>query len=142
MLSLAPTKQIAGALMGLALCVSSTAAGAATTAVPSISPLVALSAFGTAQSSSAICATTVQGAAITTAAAQAAPGAGCVLPVVDQPVPVAQTTSAAHVPVVEPGGIGLLLPVLGGLALFAALSALVLSGDEDGDINFPPVSPD
>jgi hypothetical protein len=36
-----------------------------------------------------------------------------------------------------------LLGVLGGLALFVGLTALILGdGDDDGEINLPPVSPD
>ena len=41
-----------------------------------------------------------------------------------------------------PSGIGL-LGVLAGLAIFVGLTALILgNGDDDGEINLPPVSPD
>ena len=109
-MSFRPAKQLGGALAGLALCVSSTAAGATST----ISPMVALSAFGTAQSS------------------------GAVLPVVDQPAPAAEP---AYVPPPAEGGPSLLV-LLGGLALVVGLAALVFSGDSDGDIDLPPFSPD
>jgi len=41
-----------------------------------------------------------------------------------------------------PSGIGL-LGVLAGLAIFVGLTALILGdGDDDGEINLPPLSPD
>lgn len=145
MLHKRPVKQAAGALIGLALCVSSTAAGATVVPTSSISPLVALSAFGTQASSSAVCAAALQGATTVAAAAQAsAPGTGCVLPVVDAPVPVAQPAPPPPLPVyavAEEPGFGL-LPVLLGLAAIAGIAALVLSDDDDGDIDLPGLSPD
>jgi len=123
MLSVRPAKQFAGAMMGIALCVSSTAAGAAATPASSLapmSPLVALSAFATPLSASAVSSTLNQPSAaslqMSAAAAQGAPDG------YEQPV----------------------LPVLLALAGFLALTALVLSGDEDGDIDLPlpPMSPD
>lgn len=139
-----PVKKLSGAVIGLALCISSTAAGAAATPASSISPLVALSAFGTQASSSAVCAAALQGTTVLAAAAQApAPGTGCVLPAVDAPVPVAQPAPPPP-PVyaaVEQPSFGL-LPVLLGLAAIAGIAALLLSDDEDGDIDLPGASPD
>ena len=142
MLSSSPAEKVVGALLGFAICVGSTAASAATTApVPSISPMVALSAFAAAGSGNILCATAVQGAATVSAAAQAAPGSGCVLPIVDQPVPVAQQVAPeAYVPAPQ-GRIGL-LPLLGGLAAIVGLAALLMINDNDGEIRLPPISPD
>lgn len=141
MISSKHAKQILGALAGCALCFSSTAAGA-TTAVraQSINPWVALSAFSTPASASAVCAA---GAAAVSAAQM--PAEGCVLPAVDQapppPVPAAPAVTPAAVPVVRDGGIGL-LPILLGLAAIAGIAALVLSGDDDDDDDEEvPISP-
>ena len=147
MLSSRPSMKILGALMGCALCFSSTAVGATTvtpvtvaaTAVPgpAISPWAALSAFSTQSSASAAC---VAGAAAITAAQSSPPG--CVLPVVDTaPVPPARVTPA-YVPAVEREGIGL-LPILAGLALIAGLAALFLLDDDDDDDEdeVEPISP-
>lgn len=137
-------KKLAGGFVGVALCVSSTVAGAAVTPPPSISPLVALSAFGTQASSSAVCATALQGTTAIAAAAQGpAPAPGCVLPVVDAPVPVAQSAPPPP-PVyaaVEQPSFGL-LPVLLGLAAIAGLAALLLADDDADDIDLPGASPD
>ncbi len=135
-------KTITGATLGLALCFSSTVAGAA--AVPaapmSISPFVALSAYGTMQSRSAVCATAV-GAAGASAAVEGQPAAGCVLPVLDPVAPVVVETAppAVFVPAAAPGfgfGIGALLA---GLVALAGIAAVVLSNnDDDGRL---PISP-
>lgn len=139
MLSSRPSKQFVGALLGCALCFSSTAAGAATTAsIPSISPLVTLSAFGTQASASAVCAA---GAAAATAAQ--APAAGCVLPVVDvappPPPPLTPVVTPAY-PAAGGEGIGL-VPILIGAAVLAGLAAWLLLRDHDDD-NEEAVSPD
>ncbi len=135
-------KTITGATLGLALCFSSTVASAA--AVPaapmSISPFVALSAYGTMQSRSAVCATAV-GAAGAAAAVEGQPAAGCVLPVLDPVAPVVVETAppAVFVPAAAPGfgfGIGALLA---GLVALAGIAAVVLSNnDDDGRL---PISP-
>jgi hypothetical protein len=135
-------KTVTGATLGLALCFSSTVASAA--AVPaapmSISPFVALSAYGTMQSRSAVCATAV-GAAGAAAAVEGQPAAGCVLPVLD---PVAAPLGnapppVAMAPVVAPGfgfGVG---AILAGLVALAGIAAIVLSNnDDDGRL---PISP-
>ena len=134
-----PSRRIVGALLGCALCFSSTAAGAASTvSAPSLSPLVALSAFGTQASASAVCAA---GAASVSAAQ--APAAGCVLPVVDAPPPSpAPATTPSFTPAVESrGGIGL-VPILIGAAVLAGLAALLLLNGDGDDDDGDQVSPD
>lgn len=139
MLSSRPSRQITGALLGCALCFSSTAAGAATAvSTPRINAWVALSALSTPASASAAC---VAGAAAVTAAQ--APAQGCVLPVVDQPPPVAAAPAAppVAVPVTEDGGGIGLLPLLAGLALVAGLAAVLLIDGDDDDDDAEPISP-
>ncbi len=125
-------KTITGATLGLALCFSSTVASAAAVAVApmSISPFVALSAYGTMQSRSAVCATAV-GAAGAAVAVEGQPAAGCVLPVLDPVAPVVINTAppAVFVPAAAPGfgfGIGALLA---GLVAAAGLAAVFLIED-------------
>ncbi len=134
-------KNIAGAALGVALCFSSTVASAAAVPVApmSISPFVALSAYGTMQSRSAVCATAV-GAAGAAAAVEGQPAAGCVLPVLDPAAPVVFNAPppVAMAPVVAPGfgfGIG---AILAGLVALAGIAAVVLSDDDDGRL---PISP-
>ena len=97
-----------------------------------ISPIVALSIFGSQASATALC-----GAAVTTSATAQAPVGGCVLPVVDAPppLPVAEAAPLAPVPA---SGLGI-TPILLGLAGIAILAALIASQD-DGNDNNPPVS--
>ena len=130
-------KTVFGGLVGFALCASSTVAIAATSrsaAVPnpaSISPFVALSAFGTMQSRSAVCATAVGAAGAAAAAGQAT--SGCVLPVLDPVAPAvfeaAPVAPVAYAPVAAEGYS--LFPLLAGLALVAGLAAFLLF-DNDG----------
>lgn len=135
-------KTTTGIALGVALCVSSTVASAGTVpAAPvSISPFVALSAYGTMQSRSAVCATAV-GAAGVSAAAEGQPAAGCVLPVLDPVAPVVVETApvAVYTPVAPSGfgfGIGALLA---GLVALAGLAAVLLNKDDDDDRL--PISP-
>ena len=117
MLHTRPVRQLAGAIMGFALCVSSGAAAAAPLA-PSLSPLVALSAFGTPASASAV------------------------RPSVPMPSAATLPMSAAAVQGgVDPSDPPLLFVLLG-LAGFVALAALLLHDDDDGDIELPGISPD
>lgn len=140
MLSSSPSRQFVGALLACALCFSSTAAGAATTvSIPSVSPLVALSAFGTQASASAVCAA----GAATVSAAQA-PAAGCVLPVVDTPPPPpppAAVVTPVYGPATDGAGIGL-FPILIGAAVLAGLAAWLLLKDDDDDDDDDGMSPD
>ena len=138
-------KTVSGAIVGIALCFSSTVATAATAPVAatyapmSISPFVALSAYGTMQSRSAVCATAVGAAGVSAAAeGQAAPG--CVLPVLDPVAPVVvETAPVGFAPVAAPGfgfGIGALLA---GLVLVAGLAAVLLIDNDEGRL---PLSPE
>lgn len=108
----------------------------------SIDPLVALSAFGTAQSRSAVCAAGATAAAAGAAATAQAPGANCVLPVTAEPVPVVDTTpTATYVEPVPSTGFGVgALPLLLGLAALVGAAVLLMGGDDDeGDLT--PVTP-
>ncbi len=143
-------KIISGTVLASALCLSSTvamakspiAAPVATAFAPmSVSPFVALSAFGTLQSRSAVCATAVGAAGVAAAAeGQAAPG--CVLPVLDPAVPVA-VDSAPFVPVAAApvaAGFGLGIgALLAGLVAVVGIAAVLLT---DGDGGRLPISPD
>jgi hypothetical protein len=108
--------------MGLALCVSSTAAGAAATPAPSVSPLVALSAFGTSASASAVRPVVPMANAAT-------------LPM---------TAAALQGDYDDRRGAGDWVPLLIFLGAFVAVMIFVLSDDDGGhiDIGQEPVSPD
>lgn len=109
----------------------------------SLSPWVALSALGSANSSAALC-----GSAAAAAASSAAQGAapGCVLPAVDAPPPIAQAPDVpppAPVAAVPAAATGFsILPLLLGLAGAAAIAALILAGggDDDDDIDVEPIT--
>ena len=121
----------------VALCAGPSFASASTAAAaPSqISPMVALSIFGSQASAAALCGSAATTAASSAAATQA-PVGGCVLPVVDAPPPLPVAEAAPLPPV--PSGIGI-TPVLLGLAGIAILAALIASQNNDNDNN-PPVS--
>jgi len=133
-----PVRRYTAAFIAASMLASSAASAAPRT----IDPLVALSAFGTAESQAAVCA--AGSAAAAAGAAVAAQGAqpGCVLPVVDAaPAPMVE---APPPPIVEPvavgGGIGV-LPLLLALAALAAAAILVLKDDDDDDEIVLPISP-
>ena len=105
--------------------VSSTGAVAATASAPlpqQIQPWAALSVLSSGAPAAALC-----GSA---AAAAQAPGAGCVLPAVDAPVPVAGPPPPTPVPPVEPVGEGLgispLWLALGAIAAGALIYFLLI----------------
>lgn len=143
-------KPAAGAIVGFSLCFSPALASAA--ALPPaplsgapmlISPLVLLSAYGTMQSQSAVCAATVGAAGAAVAVAGQAPAAGCVLPVLDPAPPIAAEPGliapVAYAPIASSGfgfGLGALIA---GLVLAGGLAAVLFSGNNNGD---RPVSPD
>ena len=140
---------LASVLVATAMCFSSTVAAAATVRVAhaavapmSISPFVALSAFGTMQSRSSVCAAAVGAAGVAAAVEGQAPAQGCVLPVLDPVAPavveIAPVAPVAYAPVAGSGfgpGIGALLA---GLMLIAGLAAGLLSGNNDR----LPIGPD
>lgn len=119
MLHKRPVNRLAGAIIGLALCVSSTAVAAATPS-QSVSPMVALSALGTPASASAV------------------------RPMLPAPSAATLPMSAAAVQGELDASDPPVLLVLLGLAAFVGLTALVLSSidDDDGDIDLPGMSPD
>ena len=133
------------AALGLATSTVASAAPAPITA-RSINPLVALSAFGSLQSRTALCA--ASSAAVTAAAAQMSQAPqGCVLPVAD-PAPPPVVSEAPPPPIVAAPAPGLaastsLLPFFVGLGGIAAL-VLLLDRDNRGRITFRipvPTSP-
>ena len=119
-------KRFIGVAVAGSMLFSSTAAMAATIppSASQINPWAALTVMSGGAPAAAIC-----GAAVVAATAQAP--AGCVLPAVDTPPPVAQSAPPAPIPVppVEPAGAGLGIdPLLlalgvlaGGLALYFVL---------------------
>lgn len=137
------SKPIAAALFSAALLMSSTAAQASATVAPSavsVSPWVALSAFGTPAAVTSLCAAGAAAATQGTAVAQAA-GQGCVLPVMDAaPPPVVHHTPApAPLPAATPAGIGI-WPLLLGLAAVTAVVFLIIRRDGDRE-RLTPISP-
>ncbi|WP_309603065.1 hypothetical protein [Sphingomonas sp.] len=122
----------------VALCAGPSFASASTVSAgqQQISPMVALSIFGSQASASALCGAAVTSSASAAATAQA-PVGGCVLPVVDAPppLPVAEAAPIAPLPA---AGVGI-TPILLGLAGIAILAALIASQGSGNDNN-PPVS--
>jgi hypothetical protein len=108
----------------------------------SISPFVALSAYGTVQSQTAVCAAAAGTAGAAAAAEGQAPGQGCVLPVLD-PVaaaPVVEAPVAVGYAPVAPTGFGFGIgAILAGLIGLAGLAAVLLSSKDHGRL---PVTPD
>ena len=127
-------KKITALGVALAMCSTPALASASTSMASSqISPMVALSVFGSEASAAALCGSAVSAASVSSAAAAQAPIGGCVLPVVDAPPPVPVAYSA---PLPVPNGIGI-APILLALAGIAIFSALIFTGDKDR----PPISP-
>lgn len=124
------SRRITALGVAISLCSGPAFASAAAPAPTQISPMVALSIFGSQASAAALCGSAVTTAASTAAASQA-PGGGCVLPVVDAPPPV----PVAEVVPVPPPGIGI-APILLALAGIAIFSVLIFTGDKDR----PPIS--
>jgi hypothetical protein len=113
---------LAATTAAFALC--ATPAMAATSSIQPISPLIAVSVYGTQASAQTICA---QGAAAAAAAAQGQ--SGCILPATDVPPPVASGPVPPPLPTLN-FGINWLLAGLGALALIGGLSTLF---DDDDD---------
>ena len=140
-------KTLTGAALGVALCFSSTVAGASALPAPmSINPFVALSAYGTMQSRSAVCATAIGAAGVSAAGVSAAvegqPATGCVLPLLDPAPPiVVETVPPGVFTPVAPSGFGFGIgALLAGLVAVAGLAAVLLSNGRNNDRL--PISPD
>ena len=135
-----PIKMFTGVATALALCMTPTMAAAATSApFQPVSPLVAVSVFGTQASAQAVC-SGAAGAASAAGAAAAQANPNCVLPVGDAapPPPVSEV-----VPPPSGGDFGIspILLALAGLALAGGIIA-ALSDNDDGDNRLVfPVSP-
>ena len=127
--------------VAISLCASPALASASAVAAPArtISPMIALSIFGSQASAAALCGSSATTVAASAAATAQAPVGGCVLPVVDAPpvIPAAEAPPFVPAPVAA-SGIGI-APILLGLAGIAILAALILSQNNDND-NDPPVS--
>lgn len=125
--------------VAVALCASPALASASATSAQArtISPMVALSIFGSQASATALCGSSATTAASAATTAQA-PAGGCVLPVVDAPPPVPIAEAPPLPPVAASSGFGI-SPILLGLAGIAILAALIIAGNDDNDNN-PPVS--
>lgn len=134
---LKPFRNFAGAAAALALCFSPTMATAATsTPAQTVSPLIAVSVFGTQASAQAACGSATAAAAAG-AAAVAQGQAGCVLPATDAPPPPPPQEALPPPPPPRTGGLGI-SPIILGLLGIAALAALIASSNDDSD---SPVSP-
>ena len=130
--------RLAGAATALALCASPTMAAAATSStIRPVSPLAAVSLYGSRASAQTICS---QGASAATAAGAAAVQgqAGCVLPATDGPPPVVQGPAYAPPPPATNFGIDWFLLALGAFAVIAGVSTLF---DDDDDDDFEVISP-
>ncbi len=125
---------------GAAALLSAQAAYAAPTPrAQAVDPLVALSIFGTAQSSANVCAA---GTAAAGAAATAAQGAaGCVLPVNAPPPPAPVVSEVIPPPPPPAPAFSPLLGLLGALGVIALAAALAASGGGDSSGDLTPVSP-
>lgn len=136
------SKYVTSLGVAVALCASPAMASAATVSSqqPTISPMIALSIFGSQASAAALCGSSATTTAATAAAAAQAPGSGCVLPVVDAPpvVPAAEAAPPLVSAPVAATGLGI-APILLGLAGIAILAALIASQNNDNK-NKPPVS--
>lgn len=123
---------------GAALVMSVSPALASSAAAPAaprqISPMVALSIFGSQASATALCGASATTTSSTSAAVQA-PVGGCVLPVVDAPPPL---PVAEALPLIPAAGIGI-APILVGLSSIAVLTALI-AGQKNGNNSAPPIS--
>ena len=136
-MQLSRMKFFAGSAAALALCMSSTMASAAPlTGIQPISPLVAVSVFGTQASAQEVC-NSATAAAAAGAAAVAQGQAGCVLPATDPAAPPVVSEPGPPPPPAS-GGWGI-TPILLGLAGIAALALLIASSNDDSD---SPASPD
>lgn len=134
-MQLSSMRVFTGSAAVFALCMSPTMATAAVaTPHQSISPLVAVSVFGTQASAQQVCNPATAAAAGAAAVAQGQPG--CVLPATDVPPP--PVVSQAPPPLAPTGGGFGIAPILLGLLGIAALAALIAGSNDDSD---SPASP-
>jgi hypothetical protein len=132
-------KSFTAAAAAVALCVSPTMASAATsTSIQPVSPLVAISVFGTQASAQAVC-TGAAGAATAAGAAAAQAQPNCVLPATDAAAP-PPVSEVAPLPPPADFGIPPILLALAGLALAGGIIA-ALSDSDDGDDRDIGISP-
>ncbi len=130
-------KKLIGSAAALALGVSPTIATAATTtAIHPVSPLIAVSVFGTQASAQTVC---TSGASAATAAGSAAAQGqpGCVLPATDAPPPVATGAPPPPPPPTGDFGINWILAGLGALALLGGIITLFNDDDNDNEAISP-----
>ncbi len=106
--------------VGVALSLLATPA-LATAPVPSVSPMVALSIFGSQASATALCGARSSTVAASAAATAQTPAGGCVLPLVDAPPPSDLPPEA----VVTPAAQSEFFPIFG--PLLAALAGITAS---------------
>jgi hypothetical protein len=135
-----PLKKLAGAAAGFALCTGPTIAAAATTSAHQpVSPLVAVSVYGTKASAQIVCSQGAAGAAAAGAAAAAQGQGSCVLPATDARPPVSEGLAP---PAPPPSGAGIpwILVGLDALVLLAGISTL-FDDDDDDDDEQVPISP-
>lgn len=129
-MQLSRKRMFVGTAAAFAMCMSPTMASAAAyVPAQSISPLIAVSVFGTQASAQQVCAGAASSAAAAGAAVAAQGQPGCVLPATDAP-PVGETPPVQ--PAAAPRGFSI-TPVLLGLIGIAALAALIASGNDDSD---------
>ena len=133
-------RSVASVAVAISLATSSMASAAPAVSGP-LNPLVTLSVFGSAQSSTALCAAgsaALAGAASATAV-QSQPG--CVLPIADAaPPPPVESTALPEAAPIAPyvaAGAPNLLPLLAGLGLFSAVYFLlgdnIIEDDDEQD---------
>ena len=106
-------------------------ANAAATSFQGVDPLVAVSLFGSAQSSRVVC--------NPEAVAPAGTAAGCIHRAAYAAQEPAPPVDGYYDSQSVGGGIGI-LPIVAGLAAIAIVAVLLLNDDEDGEINLP-ISP-
>jgi hypothetical protein len=115
-------KGVIGALVAGSMTLGSTAALATPAPTPQVDPWAVLTAMSGGAPAAAMC-----GSAAAAAATAAQPAGGCVLPVVDPAVPVAQAAPPIVPVVATEGGFGTaplllgLLAIVGGIGVYLAV---------------------
>ncbi|HJR82833.1 MAG TPA: hypothetical protein VJ775_02795 [Sphingomicrobium sp.] len=120
----------AAAFAALGMTLGSTAT-AATTSFQAVDPLVAVSLFGSAQSSAVAPAAGSQAASV---AGQGTPSGALI------PASAAASAGQGAEPYYSNGSEIGVLPIIGGLIAIAVIAAILLKSDDDGEIDLP-ISP-